>query len=213
MMHISISVVSMPRIRELHKCWYPSTLNNHTIEHIVPQSYLYDKRHKHDMHNMMLLPNKVNLHRSNYKYVESYVLHPHKTILDEQGNIVLYNAPFSESRSRYIKSNLMREFTPIKIHRGKIARACMYMAVTYPTYSNTIFARVLDPYVLLSWHHEHPVSEFERKKNNCILDIQGNENPYISKPYLVTRHMEEIIQFPLTMYNHYDYSSSQDEIL
>ncbi len=36
--------------------------------------------------------------------------------------------------------------------------------------------------VLLDWHTNDPVDEFEMSRNEKIYEIQGNRNPYIDHP-------------------------------
>jgi endonuclease I len=40
--------------------------------------------------------------------------------------------------------------------------------------------------MFLSWNIEDPVSAFEINRNNVIENAQGNRNPFIDNPYLVT---------------------------
>lgn len=40
--------------------------------------------------------------------------------------------------------------------------------------------------MFLSWNIEDPVSAFEINRNNIIEGAQGNRNPFIDNPYLVT---------------------------
>ena len=81
----------------------------------------------------------------------------------------------------------------------------MYMAMTYPDFQNDIFTNVIDPYVLLTWHHEHPVSGFEKRKNQEIMKTQGNENIYVSKPELVLNDMESYLGKQVAIYHDYQW--------
>ena len=40
--------------------------------------------------------------------------------------------------------------------------------------------------LFVRWNIEDPVSDFERQRNNVIEQAQGNRNPFIDNPYLVT---------------------------
>lgn len=39
--------------------------------------------------------------------------------------------------------------------------------------------------LLLEWHKEDPVDEFEKNRNQVIYGAQGNRNPYIDRPEFV----------------------------
>ncbi|HBY65910.1 MAG TPA: hypothetical protein DEG42_05995 [Acholeplasmataceae bacterium] len=39
--------------------------------------------------------------------------------------------------------------------------------------------------LLLEWHKEDPVDDFERNRNQKIFEAQGNRNPFIDKPEYV----------------------------
>ena len=177
---------------------------NVSLEHVIPQS-LYKKQKpavSHDMHNLMLYPVLLNSHRSNYRYSNELVLDDTTTILDGSGEKILYSGPFNQI-GICLKSNKKRYFYPRPFYRGKIARSCMYMAMTYPELCEDIFKDVIDPFVLLTWHHEHPVSGFEIRKNNAIYKLQGNENIYVSKPELLLKDMESYLGKCLDIYHDY----------
>ena len=61
--------------------------NNYNLEHVVPQS-LFKKSSsfiKKDMHNIILYPEKLNLHRSNYKFTPNPNIFPTSKLLDDMG--------------------------------------------------------------------------------------------------------------------------------
>ena len=179
-----------------------------SLEHIVPQC-IYKKKQpelSRDMHNIMMYPNLLNSHRSNYRFSNELVLDDTTTILSNNGEKSLYTGPFNHI-GICLKSNKKRYFYPRPFYRGKIARSCMYMAMTYPVYRGKIFNEVIDPYVVLTWHHEHPVSGFELRKNNAILDLQGNENIYVSKPENLLKDMESYLGKRINIYHDYKWHS------
>lgn len=96
--------------------------------------------------------------------------------------------------------------------RGDVARALMYMAVRYeggnhgvtgysePDLLLTDDRNLIDQSnqgtnisvaymglksVLLQWHSEDPVDDFERRRNDAIYAQQGNRNPFIDHPEYV----------------------------
>jgi endonuclease I len=90
-------------------------------------------------------------------------------------------------------------FEPIDAYKGDFARAYFYMATRYENVISTWPA--YDPYadavlngtaypafetwyltLLLSWHHQDPVSDKEIARNEAVYNIQHNRNPYIDHP-------------------------------
>ena len=175
-----------------------------SLEHIIPQSLFKQIKPElsRDMHNIMLYPTLLNSHRSNYRYSNELVLDDTTTILDGSGEKYYYTGPFNHI-GICVKSNKKRYFYPRPFYRGKIARSCMYMAMTYPELRDPIFNDVIDPFVLLTWHHEHPISEFEIRKNDAILKLQGNENIYVSNPETLLKDMESYLGKRIDIYHDY----------
>lgn len=190
-----------PLFLEMYHVMHPQ---NVSLEHIVPQSIFKKKvpELSRDMHNLMMYPVLLNSHRSNYRYSNELLLDDTTFILGKNGEKCIYTGPFNDI-GICLKSNKKRYYYPRPFYRGKIARACMYMAMTYPEYQNEIFTDVIDPYVLLTWHHEHPVSGFEIRKNQVIKKLQGNENIYVSKPELLLKDMVSYLGKQVPIYDDY----------
>ena len=91
------------------------------LEHIVPQS-LFNKSStiRCDMHNMILYPSKLNLHRSNYKFTSNPDIFPNSKILSEEGFPLEYISPINNENS--IKTSKQRKFYPADKYKGTIAR-------------------------------------------------------------------------------------------
>ena len=87
--------------------------------------------------------------------------------------------------------------------KGDIARIIFYMVVRYdPGYDhqNNIFDLELVDYTtpgntnpifgklssLIQWHHSDPVDDYEKNRNEVIFGFQGNRNPFIDHPSLVS---------------------------
>ncbi|MBO1910210.1 endonuclease, partial [Microvirga sp. 3-52] len=77
--------------------------------------------------------------------------------------------------------------------KGDVARMLFYMAVRYEAGDkvdlelNDQVNNGSNPYhgklsVLLEWHEQDPVSEWELNRNEKIEEIQGNRNPFIDYP-------------------------------
>lgn len=103
--------------------------------------------------------------------------------------------------------------------RGDVARALMYMAVRYEggihgvtgysepdliltddrtligqsnQGSNIAVAYMGLKTVLLQWHKEDPVDDFERRRNDTVYSFQGNRNPFIDHPEYASCVFENI---------------------
>ena len=84
-------------------------------------------------------------------------------------------------------------FEPIDEYKGDLARNYFYMSTRYnsedgawttssATNKSTILPWQLN--VLLTWHHNDPVSSKEIARNNVIYnDYQNNRNPFIDNPH------------------------------
>ncbi len=87
--------------------------------------------------------------------------------------------------------------------KGDIARIIFYMVVRYdPGYDhlNNIFDLELVDYTtpgntnpifgklssLIQWHVSDPVDDFEKNRNEVIFGFQGNRNPFVDHPSLVS---------------------------
>lgn len=80
--------------------------------------------------------------------------------------------------------------------KGDIARMMFYMAVRYESDDmvdleiNNSVNNSGSPFIgklsiLLQWHLEDPVDDFERNRNDVIFSYQGNRNPFIDHPEFV----------------------------
>lgn len=85
-------------------------------------------------------------------------------------------------------------YTPRDEVKGDIARVLFYMTTRYSnlelvnTNPNTYEMAKLD--VLLAWHKQDPVDDFERNRNEVIYTYQHNRNPFIDHPEYVAQIWE-----------------------
>jgi endonuclease G, mitochondrial len=65
-----------------------------------------------------------------------------------------------------------------------VARATLYFLLRYPGLigdsERELTADRLP--MILDWHEEDPVSDYERHRNFVIAELQGNRNPLIDHP-------------------------------
>tara|TARA_B100000886_G_scaffold305233_1_gene236872 strand:+ start:682 stop:1350 length:669 start_codon:yes stop_codon:yes gene_type:complete len=193
------------RVKLIIKDIYNTGDKKYNLEHIVPQSiFKGNKNLKSDMHNIILYPEKMNLHRSNYEYISDFKLYPNSKLIDCNGEVVDYIEPI-EDNNVCIKTSSKRYFLPQKKYRGLISRSCMYVLTTYPKYKDDILNNVINPYTLLTWHHQYPVTDFEIYKNNKIYEYQKNKNEFICDPKLLVEVMQDILDIDIAIFKNFIY--------
>lgn len=170
---------------------YFKTQKKYSIEHVIPQSYMKKIPKKgfqpvKDMHNLILYPIKLNIHRNNYKIVDANVImkEPHFiTYLDKYGEQIRHVPSYIEQYA--MKDTIRKLFNPLDIHKGEIARVCAYMCITYPYLKAIMNKFVFDYKTILEWNERFPPNDYEYQRNDFVLFHQKNENIFISKPDLM----------------------------
>lgn len=150
-------------------------------EHIVPQSiFSQNAPMRHDAHFVTPTDKKVNGDRGD---------NPHgivATVSSTTNNGAKHGTSAISGYSGQV-------FEPNNAFKGDIARMYFYFITRYETqvsaWSYSMFNGTSDqvlttPFLnmLLAWHTNDPVSEFEITRNNAIYARQGNRNPYIDHP-------------------------------
>ena len=105
----------------------------------------------------------------------------HLRAADADVNELRSNNPYTEGSGDY-KSVDDTAFFPGDEWKGDVARMILYLNVRY----NEDISKVGNLELFLKWNREDPVSAFEIQRNNVIEGAQGNRNPFIDNPYLVT---------------------------
>jgi endonuclease I len=119
----------------------------------------------------------------------------HLRAADGQMNSTRNNRPFTYGGGN-AKTVGANQFFPGDEWKGDVARMMMYTylrypsqclptAVSEPTVSISSFDQMTD--ILITWHQQDPVSQFELQRNNTIQQFQGNRNPFIDNPEYATR--------------------------
>jgi endonuclease I len=137
------------------------------VEHVVPQSWFSKSSPmRGDLHHLFICEKECNSYRSNIPYYDFADYHP------EAYRETIRNA--CGKRGGTIR------FEP-ESGKGEAARAVLYFMVRYPDKIERQNERV-DVKLLLNWHKEHPVSLHEKHRNQQIVELQGNRNPFIDLP-------------------------------
>ncbi|MFG1499858.1 endonuclease [Halobacteriovorax sp. XZX-3] len=142
---------------------------NHQIvncEHTWPQSKFTggfsSQLQKGDLHHLFPTDSKANSVRSSNDFADL-----------KGGKAATRDCFASHSDGHY--------FEPPTEHKGNVARAMFYFATRYGAKINSRMEKYLR-----RWHAEDPVDSDEIERNNKIEEIQGNRNPYIDFPELVS---------------------------
>ena len=112
-----------------------------------------------DMHNLVPAIGELNGDRSNYRY-------DFEVASEGQYGECQFEVNFKEKRAR-VKKDI----------RGDIARAYLYMSDRYNMRLSKQERQKFE-----AWHKADPIDIWESMRNQRIKKIQGNGNPFISKP-------------------------------
>jgi endonuclease I len=134
-------------------------------EHVVPQSW-FDKAEpmRGDLHHLFACEPKCNSFR---------------------GNTPFFDFAGTEGVHEACGRSDTAGFEPVA-GKGPAARATLYFLLRYPgeigDEARELSADRLE--MLLSWHEQDPVSDYELHRNAAIAEIQGNRNPFVDEPAL-----------------------------
>lgn len=141
-------------------------------EHTWPQSRFtgkFDKgMQKSDLHHLYPSDSQMNSVRGNNEFGE--------VVKDSK----ILKCPVS--RTGRAAGGGAEVFEPPTEHKGNVARALFYFSVHY---SAPLSPR--QEATLRKWNKEDPVDEEEVRRNDAILKIQGNRNPFVDYPELADR--------------------------
>jgi endonuclease I/V8-like Glu-specific endopeptidase len=134
--------------------------NPFNCEHVVPQSW-FGRREpmRGDLHHLFTCESGCNSFRGNLAYFDF--------------------SDFEEVVRGACGKREGDRFEP-GAGKGAVARATLYFLLRYPRHID-------DPQefprervaTLLAWHGDHPVTDYERHRNQAIFAKQGNRNPLI----------------------------------
>lgn len=104
----------------------------------------------------------------------------HLRVCDDRINQEKSNSVFVNASGAYQSTN--SGWYPGDSWKGDVARMILYLNIRY----DEVISDMGTLEMFLSWNIEDPVSAFEINRNNIIEGAQGNRNPFIDNPYLVT---------------------------
>ncbi|MFN4006742.1 MAG: endonuclease [Chitinophagaceae bacterium] len=173
---------------------YSSENNCYNREHSIPQSWFNGNTSTPgpttDYLHIFPTDGYVNGRRSNYPY-------------GKVANATYTSLNGSKLGSSAVAGISGTVFEPLDSFKGDVARAFLYFVTMYqdnmtswgnntdavPAFEPNSFPSVDVPYLqlMIQWHFLDPVSRKEIDRNNAAYQFQGNRNPYIDDPSLVTR--------------------------
>lgn len=175
------------------RCWIPGSGNGqcgsggnsaegqcYNREHSWPKSWWGGGNNKAytDIHHVFPSDGYVNNRRSNFPY----------------GEVNSADWTSSEGNKRGSCSSGTC-FEPTDRVKGFVARGALYVSVRYRGEFSCCSNDAVDGAILvasyealmLRWHAEHPVEDWEMEFNNRAERTQGNRNPFIDYPNLANR--------------------------
>ncbi len=135
----------------------------YNCEHSVPQSWFSKKAPmRGDLHHLFACEVHCNSSRGNQPYFDS---------------------PAVPGSGNDCGTSSQEGFEP-KGGKGAVARATLYFLMRYPGAIGDASRELQDTRLpmLLQWHTQHAVSDYERHRNQAIFQRQGNRNPLIDFP-------------------------------
>lgn len=142
-------------------------------EHTWPQSKFSKafpaELQKSDLHHLFPSEMHANSTRNNHPFAEL-----------AKGKYTSANC--QDSRIGTPQESNVTSFEPPKEHRGNVARAMTYFSVRYKMSIDSVQMKYFT-----KWNEEDPVDNDERERNEKILSIQGNRNPFVDYPELIKK--------------------------
>lgn len=142
-------------------------------EHTWPQSKFSkqfpSELQKSDLHHLFPSDMRANSTRSNHPFAEVSGKATHNNCQDSQIGFA-------------IDDHNVKSFEPPREHKGNVARALFYFSTRYKIKIDDLQAKYLK-----IWNEEDPVDVAEMERNEKIMKLQGNRNPFIDYPELINR--------------------------
>jgi deoxyribonuclease I len=154
----------------------PGKIPNNNVmntEHIWPQSKFTNRfskdMQKSDLHHLIPTNSRANSMRGNHPF-------------DEVSNgDAVPDCDASQAGTGRTNSRGVHSFEPPDESKGNVARALLYFSVRYRM---DLTAAELE--VIERWNRLDPVDFAEQDRNEKIYEAQGNRNPFIDYPELVS---------------------------
>ena len=144
-------------------------------EHSWPQSKFTtrfpENLQKSDLHHLYPSNTKANQIRGNHPFGD--------VIIDSRGVDIC--EPSHIGKSERVNSNDSLSFEPPDRIKGNIARSLFYFSVRYQAEIDPV-----QEHYLRLWNEIDPIDGEEVERNNQIANYQGNRNPFIDFPEMIS---------------------------
>lgn len=137
--------------------------NPFNCEHVVPQSWFAKQEPmRGDLHHLFACESGCNSFRGNTPYFDF--------------------SEFEEAERTACGRRTGNRFEPVA-GKGAVARGMLYFLLRYPGKVDDSAEFPRDRLsILLKWHGDNPVTDYERHRNQAIFETQHNRNPLIDHP-------------------------------
>ncbi len=127
------------------------------------------KLQESDLHHLFPVDAKANSYRGNLPFAEV------------DGDGIYQNCNSSKKGKPVDFPDGPTSFEPPDYHKGNVARAMFYFSIRY-----LISIDPIQEFYFRRWHQADPVDMYEQDQNNQIEQLQGNRNPFIDDPSLIS---------------------------
>lgn len=159
-------------------------------EHSIPKSWWGGGTDSQGCDGFIVVPTdgKINGVRSNFPFGETTSGKEYKMSGDPSGNRL-----GTSTSTQYVSETV---FEPFDSRKGDFARIYFYAVARWsnaPTWTSGDGSKVFSSngnngfvakyaQMLIKWHHDDPVSDFEINRNDLVQSKQKNRNPFIDHP-------------------------------
>ena len=147
-----------------------------TREHIVPKKFL-SKSAGADLNNIFVCTSGMNSRRGLRRFHPIEVNEKGAVVLDGSTSEVVEDGSLVDPGDVCLTAQ--NRFYPPSHARGPIARVCMYMGQTYPSFEKNIIEHVLDVNTMLLWDKMYPIQEWEIERARNIRKLGYPRNKFV----------------------------------
>ena len=188
-----VQLLYLEETRDLSQAYRGGTVDCKDLwerEHVWPKSRGFPKKGQDgytDLHHIRPADRDINNSHSNYGYNVGG-----DSVDDKKRDCSVWKSEAKLSRET-------ESFEPPDRAKGQVARMLLYMAVRYEEGDNESPENMPDLYLkpvnkkerkpwighlcrILEWNRMYRPTEFEKRRNDRVMELQNNRNPFIDNP-------------------------------